>query len=177
LNDAGVKTVTSSITVTLSCTGITTISAAYKSDETVASVLPYTTDGYLYKIFFGTPSTTETINLSAVTTFSTDVATCSATGIDLVTDAGGATAYSGAVFSEASFVLTVATNAAFHGPLFLKTLSYKPAVSAVNKVLVTVCGDQVITNVDQNNAVFAITGSKTTTAAWTPFSLAGIWTT
>ena len=177
LNDAGVKTVTPSITVTLSCIGISSVTVAYNSAESVASVLPYTTDGHLYKIFFGTPSTSETVNLNDVTTFSTDVATCSATGIDLVTSSAGDTAYSGAVFSESNFVLTVATNAPFYGSLFLKTLTYRPTISNVDKVLVSICGDQVITNGDQSNAVFAITGSRTTTSAWTPYSLAGIWTT
>lgn len=87
------------------------------------------------------------------------------------------TPYSGATFSEASFTLTIDTSAAFYGPLFLKSLTYVPSAFAVDKVLVTVCGDQVITNADPTNAVFAITGSQTSTAAWTPFSLAGIWST
>jgi len=47
----------------------------------------------------------------------------------------------------------------------------------VDKVLVTICGDQTITNADPSNAVFAISGTRTVNAAWTPFSLAGIWTT
>jgi hypothetical protein len=56
-------------------------------------------------------------------------------------------------------------------------LTYNPAVFQVDKVLVTVCGDQVITNADPTNEVFAITGNKPIDSTWTAFSLDGIWTT
>jgi hypothetical protein len=56
-------------------------------------------------------------------------------------------------------------------------MTYVPTVFAVQKVLVTVCGDQVITNDDPTNAVFAISAEETTTSEWISFSLAGIWST
>jgi len=69
------------------------------------------------------------------------------------------------------------TTAAFYGPVFLKALTYAPTVFKVDKVLVTVCGDQVITNADPTNPVFAITGNKPINSVWTSYSLAGIWRT
>ena len=177
MNDAGVKTVTSSITVTLSCIDITTISTAFNSGETVPAVIPYTTDGHIYKIFIGIPGGSKTVALNDVTTFSTDIATCSATGIDLVTSSAGDTAYSGSVFSESNFVLTIDTTSSFYGSLYLKTLSYKPSVSVVDKVFVTVCGDQAITNIDTSNAVFSITRQQAETTTWETFSLANVFKT
>jgi hypothetical protein len=74
-------------------------------------------------------------------------------------------------------VVTIDTSSVFYGQLYLKANTFVPEVFAVDKVLVTVCGDQTITNNDPTNEVFAITGSKSNTASWTSFSLAGIWTT
>ena len=73
--------------------------------------------------------------------------------------------------------MTIDTSAAFYGPVYMKALTYVDSVFQVDKVLVTICGDQVITNDDPTNAVFEITGSKTSTPAWTAFSLDGIWST
>jgi len=63
VNNAGLKAVTPSITILLSCTAITSLTTAYKSDETVPAVLPYSADGHLYKIFIGLPGGIKTINL------------------------------------------------------------------------------------------------------------------
>jgi len=59
----------------------------------------------------------------------------------------------------------------------MKALTYVDSVFAVDKVLVTICGDQAITNADPTNAVFEITGSKAEASEWTSFNLDGIWTT
>ena len=81
------------------------------------------------------------------------------------------------MFSEDTFTLTIATDAAFYGPLFLKTNTYVDSVFQVDKVLVTVCGDQTIVNIDDTNPVFDINGNATDVSEWTVFSLKDIWKT
>ena len=164
--------------MTLSCIDVTSITATYTSDNGVALVLDYTDDGYFYKIFIEELGVTSTVDLSAVATYVTDRPDdCLSTGIDLVTDGTGTTAYSDSVFSEADLTLTIDTSAAFHGDVFMKALTYVDTVFQVDKVLVTICGDQVITNVDPTNDVFAISASMSQVSEWTTFSLDGIWTT
>jgi hypothetical protein len=154
------------------------VTTAFNSGNTENFVVEYTSDSHLFKIFIPSLSTSETVNLQAATSISTDRPNdCFTTGLDLVTSDAGDTAYSGSVFSEENFVLTIDTQAAVYESLFFKTLTYKDDVFDVDKVLVTVCGDQVITNADPTNAVFDIEAQKTTTSEWTQFSLVGIWTT
>jgi len=108
---------------------VTTITTSYTANNGVSLVVDYTTDGYFYKIFVEELGSTSTVDLSAVATYVTDRPNgCPSTGIDLVTDFGGATAYSGSVFSETDFTLTIDTSAVFYGPLFMKALSYVPTV-------------------------------------------------
>jgi len=117
-----------------------------------------------------------TVDLSAVATYVTDRPDdCDCLGLDLVTDDSGATPYAGAVFSELDLSLTIDTAAVFYGPIYLKAITYVDEVFQVDKVLVTICGDQVITNDDPTNEVFAIDAIKTDTAEWTAYSLDGIW--
>jgi len=165
------------VKVTLTCLNVDAITSAYNEANTENFVESYTTDGNVFKIYIGTPSVTETIVLSNALSFTTPVTACTAENIDLVTDDTGTTPYAGAVFTEADFTLTIDTSAAFYGPLYVKAITYVPEVFAVDKVLVTICGDQTITNADPTNAVFTITGTKSGTSEWTPFSLDGIWTT
>jgi len=83
-------TLTSAIKVTLSCLDVTSITTTYDSDNSVPFVVDYTEDGYFYKIFIGTPGTSETVDLSSVASYITDRdPDCLATGIDLVTDETG----------------------------------------------------------------------------------------
>jgi len=155
-----ITTVSPSITVTFSCIDVTSITTAYTSNNGVSLVVDYTTDGFFLKIFVEELGSSSTVDLSTVATYVTDRPTdCLSTGIDLVTDIGGTTAYSGSVFSETDLTLTIDTTSAFYGPIFMKSLTYVPTVFAVDKVLVTICGDQTITNADPSNAVFAITDS------------------
>jgi len=176
--ELGVEAVTPSITVTLSCIDVTTITTTYTSGNGVSIVLDYTDDGYFYKIFIEELGVTESVDLSAVATYVTDRPDdCDCLGIDLVTDDTGTTPYSASVFSETDLTLMIDTSTAFYGDVFLKALTYVDEVFQVDKVLVTICGDQEITNTDPTNAVFTIDASKTQTPAWTSFSLDGIWTT
>jgi len=141
-NDAGVTAVTPSITVTLSCIDVTTITTTYTTGNGVSLVLDYTNDGYFYKIFIEELGTTSTVDLSAVATYVTDRPDdCLSTGIDVVSDDTGTTPYTGSVFTEADFTLTIDTSAVFYGPLYMKALTYVDTVFAVDKVLVTICGD------------------------------------
>jgi len=141
-NDAGVTAVTPSITVTLSCIDVTTITTTYTTGNGVSLVLDYTNDGYFYKIFIEELGTTSTVDLSAVATYVTDRPDdCLSTGIDVVSDDTGTAPYAGAVFSEVDLTLTIDTSAAFYGPLYMKALTYVDTVFAVDKVLVTICGD------------------------------------
>ena len=59
----------------------------------------------------------------------------------------------------------------------MKTTTYLNSVFQVDKVLVTVCGDQTIVNVDSSNPVFDINGNATDVPEWTVFSLRDIWKT
>ena len=173
-----IEAVTPSITVTLSCIDVTTITTTYTTGNGVSLIVDYTDDGFFYKIFVEELGSSSTVDLNAVATFVTDRPDdCDCLGIELVTDAAGETAYAGSIFSESDFTLTIDTTAVFYGDLFIKALTYVDTVFEVDKVLVTICGDQVITNADPTNAVFEITGATTETAAWTSFSLDGIWTT
>jgi len=157
---------------------VTTITTTYTSGNGVSLVLDYTDDGYFYKIFIEEFGTTSTVDLSAVATYVTDRPDdCLSTGIDVVSDDTGTAPYAGAVFSEVDLTLTIDTSAAFYGPLYLKALTYVDEVFQVDKVLVTICGDQTITNADPDNAVFEITGLKAGTSEWTAFSLDSIWST
>lgn len=157
---------------------MTSITTTFNIENTVSFVEPYTIDGYFYKIFIGTPGTTETIDLSAVASYITDRdPDCLATGIDLVTDETGTTNYTGVVFSENDFILTIDTSAPFYGPLFLKTTTYVSTVFQVDNVLVSVCGDQTIVNIDGSNPVFSINGNATDVSEWTVYSLLNIWMT
>lgn len=82
------------------------------------------------------------MDLSVVATYVTDRPDdCLSTGIDLVTDDTGETAYSDAVFSEVDLALTIDTSASFYGPIYLKALTYVVSVFQIDKVLVTVCGE------------------------------------
>ena len=102
-------TLTSAIKVTLSCLDLTSITTTY-IENTVPFVEDYSADGFFYKIFIGTPGTSETVDLSSVANYITDRhPSCLATGIDLVTDQSGTTAYTGGVFSEDAFTLTINT--------------------------------------------------------------------
>ena len=176
--EKGVEAVTPSITVTLSCIDITTITTTYTSGNGESIVLDYTDDGYFFKIFIEELGSTSTVDLSAVAIYITDRPDdCLSTGIDLVTDDTGTTAYSDSVFSEVDLTLTIDTSAAFFGDVFLKAITYVDEVFQVDKVLVTICGDQTITNDDPTNAVFAIDAVKTDISEWTAFSLDGIWST
>jgi len=140
--DFGTTAVTPSITVTLSCVDVTSITTTYTSGNGVAIVVDYTTDGYFYKIFIEELGTTSTVDLTAVATYVTDRPDdCQSTGIDLVTDDAGTAPYAGSVFSEVDFTLTIDTTAVFYGPLFMKALTYVDSVFLVDKVLVTICGD------------------------------------
>ena len=160
--EKGVEAITPSITATLSCIDITAITTTYTSGNGESIVLDYTDDGYFYKIFIEELGSTSTVDLSAVATYITDRPDdCLSTGIDLVTDDTGTTAYSDSVFSEVDLTLTIDTSAAFYGDVFLKSLTYVDEVFQVDKVLVTICGDQVIANVDPTNEVFAISASAT----------------
>jgi hypothetical protein len=92
--DFGITGASPPISVTLSCVDLTSITAAYAAENGQTFVLPYADDGYLYRIFIDTPSTTETINLSPTTTYTTDrPLDCFATGIDLVSDEAGTSPY------------------------------------------------------------------------------------
>ena len=176
--EKGIEAVTPSITTTLSCIDVSSITTTYTSGNGESIVLDFTDNGYFYKIFIEELGSTSTVDLSAVATYITDRPDdCLSTGIDLVTDDTGTTAYSDSVFSEADLTLTIDTSAAFYGDVFLKSLTYVDEVFQVDKVLVTICGDQVITNDDPTNAVFAIDAVKTDTSEWTAFSLDGIWST
>ena len=65
-----------------------------------------------------------------------------------------------------------------HESIFLKATSYVDSVFAVDKVLVTVCGDQVITNDDPDNAFFAgILRNQSLAEDWETFSLLDVFST
>jgi len=164
--------------VTLSCIDVTTVTTTYVSNSE-NFVVDYTTDSHFFKVFISDPSTTETVNLNAVATYVTDrPEDCDCLGVVVVTDATGATDSTDAKFSVADFVLTIATNAAVYESIFLKATSYVDTVFAVDKVLVTVCGDQVITNDDLANAFFAgIERNQSTTEDWETFSLLNVFST
>ena len=70
--DDGISAVTPSITVTLSCVDVTSITTTYTSGNGVAIVVDYTTDGFFYKIFVEELGTTSTVDLTAVATYVTD---------------------------------------------------------------------------------------------------------
>jgi len=162
ITDEEISAVTPSITVTLSCVDVTTITTTYTSGNGESIVQDYTNDGFFYKIFIEEFGSTSTVDLSAVATYVTDRPDdCDCLGIDLVTDDTGVTPYSETVFSEVDLTLTIDTTASFYGPLFLKAITYVDEVFQVDKVLVTICGDQTITNDDPDNEVFAIDDVKT----------------
>jgi len=66
-----------------------------------------------------------------------------------------------------------------HKSVFVKAFAYGFPLfhNSVDKILLTVCGNQVITNDDPTNAVFNITGVKTANSVWVDYSLANIWST
>ena len=128
VHPAGI-TVTDTITVTLSCVDVTSITTTYDSDNTVPFVVDYTAEGFFYRILIEELSTSETVDLSLVASYLTDRdPDCLSTGIDIVTDETGATAYTGSTFSEDALSLTIDTTAVFHGALYLKALTYVSTV-------------------------------------------------
>ena len=121
-------TLTSAIKLTLSCINLTDITTTYNSNS-VPFVVDYTSDSHFFKIFIGTPSTTETIDLSSFITFETDRPDdCDCLAVVLVTDISGASELTDATFSVSSFVLTIATNEAVHESIFLKSTTYVESV-------------------------------------------------
>ena len=72
ITDEEISAVTPTITVTLSCVDVTTITTTYTSGNGVAIVVDYTTDGYFYKIFVEELGVTSTVDLTAVATYVTD---------------------------------------------------------------------------------------------------------
>ena len=168
-------TLSSAIQITLSCINLTDITTTYGTNS-VPFVVDYTLDSHLFKIFVGEPGISETIDLSSFITYETDRPDdCDCLGVQ-VTDASG-TLSSSPRFSTNNFVLTVATDSAFYGSIYLKATTYVASVFKIDKVLVTVCGDQTIVNIDQSNPVFDINGNATDTQAWTVFNLKNIWKT
>jgi len=156
---------------------VTDITTTYQSNSE-DFVLDYTADSHFFKIFIGTPSTSETIDLKAVATYATDRPDdCDCLAVVVVTDDTGATLSTDATFSVSDFVLTIATDAPVHESIFLKATTYVDTVFQVDKVLVTVCGDQTIVNIDETNPVFDINGNATDVPEWTVFSLKDIWKT
>lgn len=67
-----ITAVTPSITVTLSCIDVTSLTTAYTANNGVSLVVDYTTDGFFYKIFIEDLGSTLTVDLSAVATYVTD---------------------------------------------------------------------------------------------------------
>ena len=79
--------------------------------------------------------------------------------------------------SLTNLTLTIDTSSAMFKSIYILAYAYPATNKAVDKILLTVCGDQVITNDDPTNAVFAISGSKTTNSVWVDYSLENIWST
>jgi hypothetical protein len=89
------------VTVTLSCIDVTSITTTYAGNNSANFIQDYTADGFFFKIFISELSTSETVDVFALTTYATDrPIDCFVTGLDLVTDAEGATAYTGSVFTK-----------------------------------------------------------------------------
>ena len=146
--------VTDTITVTLSCIDVTSVTTTYKSN-TEDFVVAYTENSHLFKIYITDPGTTETVDLNAVVTYATDRPNdCDCLGLVLVTDSSGATDSTDSKYSISNFILTVSTNAAIFDSIFLKATSYVDTAFSVDKVLVSVCGNQIISNDDTSNAFF-----------------------
>jgi hypothetical protein len=126
--------ITSAITVTLSCIDVTSVTTAYIANNGQNFVEDYTTDGHLFKIFVGTASTTETVDLSLVVTYTTDRdPDCLVTGVEVVPDPAAlpqnkARKLQTLEFTASGFILTIDSATPFYGPIFLKALTYVPEV-------------------------------------------------
>ena len=123
------------------------------------------------------PSTSETIDLKAVATYVTDRPDdCECLSVVVVTDISGATESADATYAIANFILSIATNVPKHESVFLKATSYVDTVFQVDKVLVTICGDQVISKT--SNVFFdGIFRNQSLTEDWETFSLLDVFST
>ena len=120
--------VTDTITVTLSCIDVTSVTTTYKSN-TEDFVVAYTENSHLFKIYITDPGTTETVDLNAVVTYATDRPDdCACLSVILVTDSSGDTLATEARYSITDFILSVDTDSPAHESIYLKGTSYVNSV-------------------------------------------------
>ena len=101
---------------------------------------------------------------------------CDCLAVIVVDEAG--VALSDSRFAVSDFVLTISSTQAVYESIYLKATTYVTSVFKLDKVLVTVCGDQVITNDDPTNAFFAgIVRNQALTETWETFSLKDVFST
>ena len=157
---------------------VTAVTTAYVSNSE-PFVEDFSSDGHFFKVYISNPGTSETVDLTAVATYQTDRPNdCDSLAVVVVTDASGATDSTDARFSVSNFELSIATDAAVYESVYLKATSYVDTVFKVDKVLVTVCGDQVITNDEPANAFFAgIVRDQALAEDWETFSLKDVFST
>ena len=169
--------VTDTITLTLSCIDVTAVTTTYVANSE-PFVEDYSSDGHFFKVFVSEPGTSETVDLTAVATYQTDRPDCNSLAVVVVTDASGTTDSVDARFSVSDFVLSIATDAAAYESVYLKATSYVDTVFKVDKVLVTVCGNQVISNDEPSNAFFVgIERNQALAEDWETFSLLNVFST
>ena len=92
-----------------------------------------------------------------------------------MTDSTGSTQDFVSPITVTGSVITVDTSSSYHGAVYFKAMSYVSTVFDVDKVSLTVCGDQEITNEDPTNEVFDFVEIGTEESSMASYSLDGIF--
>ena len=101
-------------------------------------------------------SAEEELALDNAISWELDQDKCNIDGISLVSDISGDSSLSSSRFELSGEQLTIDTSSSFYGDIFVKSSTFKEDVFAVEKVQVTICGDQEVSVANAQASVYSI---------------------